>query len=183
MAKPGFDPLPDTARQDSLTHVDDRRSAESSENAMETSLDDGHLAFGAVMAEEAVPATSAEVVERVAEQVTNPDGVISVQVCYATPDAQTIITLSVASPCTVNAVLRASGIVGKHPEIDLSVQSVGIFGKIKQLDDLVAAEDRIEIYRPLIVDPKVARARRVAKTRKGGSSEGRKWSTRARRSL
>jgi hypothetical protein len=52
---------------------------------------------------------------------------------------------------------------------------VGIFGKLTTLDAPLADHDRVEIYRPLIVDPKVARQRRVEKTRRAGSVEGRKW--------
>ena len=100
---------------------------------------------------------------------------VKIEVCYATPQAQSVIALFVASSCTIRQALSASGILMRHPEIDLSSQSVGVFGKIRQLDDGLAADDRIEIYRALTVDPMVARARRVAKTRKGGSSEGRKW--------
>jgi len=168
MANPVFEPLPGAPKQDSLPQLADERSEDLSELLQEVAVKGDGVA-GDIAAESTGPAEAAER--------------IAVQVCYATPEVQTVIALFVAALCTVNEALRASGILVQHPEIDLSVQAVGIFGKIKQLDDVVAAEDRIEIYRPLIVDPKVARARRVAKARKGGSSEGRKWATRARRSL
>ncbi|RQH07938.1 RnfH family protein [Paraburkholderia dinghuensis] len=99
----------------------------------------------------------------------------SIDVCYALPDAQTLITVELAPGATVQQAIDMSGILGRHPEIDLAKLKVGIFGKIKPLDAALADHDRVEIYRPLIVDPKAARQRRVDKTRKAGSVEGRKW--------
>lgn len=101
-----------------------------------------------------------------------------VQVCYLAPGVQARYDLQIPYDATLSDALRLSGVVQKHPEIDLTVQQVGVFGKIKALTDRLSEHDRIEIYRPLTVDPKVARARRVAKSRKGGSTEGRKWARR-----
>jgi uncharacterized protein len=100
---------------------------------------------------------------------------LSIDVCYALPDAQTLITVELAPGATVQQAIDASGILARHPEIDLAKLKVGIYGKIKPLDATLADHDRVEIYRPLIVDPKAARQRRVDKTRKAGSVEGRKW--------
>lgn len=100
---------------------------------------------------------------------------LSVEVCYALPEAQTLIAVDVPAGATVQQAIDASGILRKHPEIDLSTQKVGIYGKVKPLDAPLADHDRVEIYRPLIVDPKMARQRRVDKTRRAGSIEGRKW--------
>ena len=100
---------------------------------------------------------------------------LSVEVCYALPEAQTLIAVAVPAGATVQQAIDASGILRKHPEIDLSTQKVGIYGKVKPLDAPLADHDRVEIYRPLIVDPKMARQRRVDKTRRAGSIEGRKW--------
>lgn len=100
---------------------------------------------------------------------------LSVEVCYALPEAQTLIAVDVPAGATVQQAIDASGILRKHPEIDLSTQKVGIYGKVKPLDAPLADHDRVEIYRPLIVDPKMARQRRVDKTRREGSIEGRKW--------
>jgi putative ubiquitin-RnfH superfamily antitoxin RatB of RatAB toxin-antitoxin module len=106
---------------------------------------------------------------------------VPVQVCYAAPAEQTVIDLMVPPGTTLAQAIGLSGMVSRHRDIDLSTQKIGVFGKIRALDDVVSAHDRIEIYRPLIVDPKVARARRVAKTRKSGSIEGRKWVSREAR--
>ncbi|WP_322013919.1 RnfH family protein [Paraburkholderia sp. J12] len=100
---------------------------------------------------------------------------LSVDVCYALPDGQTLIPVELAPGATVRQAIDASGILRQHPEIDLEKLKVGIYGKIKPLDAVLADHDRVEIYRPLIVDPKAARQRRVDKTRKAGSVEGRKW--------
>jgi hypothetical protein len=66
----------------------------------------------------------------------------------------------------------------RYPQIDLGTQKVGVFGKLKPLDAVLADHDRVEIYRPLLVDPKLSRQRRVEKTRKAGSIEGRRWQNR-----
>jgi putative ubiquitin-RnfH superfamily antitoxin RatB of RatAB toxin-antitoxin module len=100
---------------------------------------------------------------------------LSVEVCYAQSTAQTLIALTLPTGSTVRDALDASGIAVRHPEIDLATVKVGIFGKLKPLDAVLADHDRVEIYRPLIVDPKLARQRRVDKTRREGSIEGRKW--------
>ncbi|RDU99575.1 RnfH family protein [Trinickia dinghuensis] len=100
---------------------------------------------------------------------------LSVEVCYARADAQTLIALTLPAGATVRDALAASAIAAKHPEIDAATAKVGIFGKPTTLDALLADHDRVEIYRPLIVDPKLARQRRVEKTRRAGSIEGRKW--------
>ncbi|ACR28452.1 RnfH family protein [Burkholderia glumae] len=99
----------------------------------------------------------------------------AVQVCYALPTQQTLIDLDVPENTTVRAAIEASGIVARHPEIDLSVAKTGVFGKLAPLDAVLRDGDRVEIYRPLVVDPKAARQRRVDKTRREGSVEGRKW--------
>ena len=59
-------------------------------------------------------------------------------------------------------VINESGILTHFPQIDLSKNKVGIFGKITKLTNTVRAQDRIEIYRPLIADPKEARKKRAA---------------------
>ena len=100
---------------------------------------------------------------------------LSVDVCYALPDAQTLIAVQLAPGATVQQAIDASGILARHPEIDLAKLKVGVYGKLKPLDAVLADHDRVEIYRPLIVDPKAARQRRVDKSRKAGSVEGRKW--------
>ncbi|WP_025601009.1 RnfH family protein [Burkholderia sp. WSM2230] len=100
---------------------------------------------------------------------------LSVQVCYALTNEQALVTVEVPAGATLQQAIEASGILKRYPQIDLATQKVGVFGKLKPLDTVLADHDRVEIYRPLLVDPKVSRQRRVEKTRKAGSVEGRRW--------
>lgn len=85
---------------------------------------------------------------------------LNIEVAYATPAQQRIIALQVDVGCTVEFAIQCSGILKLFPEIDLTKQKVGIFSKQTKLTDLVQEGDRIEIYRPLIIDPKEARRKR-----------------------
>jgi len=100
---------------------------------------------------------------------------IKVEVAYARPDEQELIALEVEAGTTVEQALRRSGILERFPEIDLAKNQVGIFGKLTKLDTALRAQDRVEVYRPLIADPKEVRKQRAAagkKTKKGGGDEG-----------
>jgi putative ubiquitin-RnfH superfamily antitoxin RatB of RatAB toxin-antitoxin module len=109
-----------------------------------------------------------------------PGAMFDIEICYALPARQILLSVAVAPGTTVREAIERSRIVEQCPEIDLSTQAVGIFGKIQALDTQVSAGDRIEIYRPLTVDPKLARQRRVTKNRTG-SIEGRRWLAKERR--
>jgi hypothetical protein len=87
---------------------------------------------------------------------------LQVQLCYAAPGLQILMDLQVAQGCTIQQVILQSGLLRQEPTIDLSVCKVGIFGKVKTLETPVRERDRIEIYRPLIADPKQSRRRRAA---------------------
>ncbi len=87
----------------------------------------------------------------------------SIEVAYAKPDSQVIIEVSNVAHMTVQQVIDASGILQQYPEIDLALNKVGVFGKLISLDAELAAGDRVEIYRPLVADPKEARRQRAAK--------------------
>ncbi|ALP63194.1 RnfH family protein [Paraburkholderia caribensis] len=100
---------------------------------------------------------------------------LTIEVCYALPREQTLFELQLPQGTTLGQAIDASGILARHPAIDLTKQKTGVFGKLKPLDTVLADHDRVEIYRPLIVDPKLARQRRVEKSRQEGSVEGRKW--------
>ena len=86
-----------------------------------------------------------------------------VEVAYATPVRQEIIEVSVRPGATVEQVIRASDLLTRFPEIDLTRQRVGIYGVIARLQDAVHDGDRVEIYRPLVADPKEARRKRAAR--------------------
>ena len=88
---------------------------------------------------------------------------IMVEVAYALPEEQVIISIKVPTIFNVQQAIEKSGIQKKFPGIDLSKNKVGIFGKKTTLDQPLNDRDRIEIYRPLILDPKEMRRKRAAK--------------------
>ncbi|MCL4112800.1 UNVERIFIED_CONTAM: hypothetical protein GTU68_021818 [Idotea baltica] len=101
------------------------------------------------------------------------DTQITVEVVYALPKEQTLLELKVDDATTVEDVIQQSGMLQKYPEINLSENKVGLFGKIVKLDQTVREKDRVEIYRPLIADPKEVRKKRAAEgkvLKKGGST-------------
>lgn len=85
---------------------------------------------------------------------------IDVEVAYAAISQQKIIPVCVSIGSTIEQVIQQSGILILFPEIDLAKQKVGVFSKQKQLTDVVHEGDRVEIYRPLTIDPKEARRKR-----------------------
>ncbi|MCH4900224.1 RnfH family protein [Pseudomonas sp. B707] len=91
--------------------------------------------------------------------------VIEIEVVYAVVDRQVLRVTSVAEGTTVRAALMASGIDAEFPELDLKSCPLGIFGKVIADPDTrqVQEGDRIEIYRPLLADPKEVRRLRAAK--------------------
>lgn len=96
---------------------------------------------------------------------------IQIEVAYARPGEQALLSLRVAAGSTVAQAIEASGVLAKFPEIDLAQNKVGIFGKLTKLDTVVRERDRIEIYRALIADPKEVRRQRAEEgkaMKKGG---------------
>jgi putative ubiquitin-RnfH superfamily antitoxin RatB of RatAB toxin-antitoxin module len=94
-------------------------------------------------------------------------GLIDVEVVYALPRCSHRFRIRVAHGATVEAAIRASGILSALPELDGPALDVGIFGRCCSLRDVVKDGDRIEIYRPLALDPKEARRRRAAASDRG----------------
>jgi putative ubiquitin-RnfH superfamily antitoxin RatB of RatAB toxin-antitoxin module len=84
-----------------------------------------------------------------------------VEVAYATSTRQVIIALQVVAGTTVGQAIELSTIVAQCPEIELSKTAVGIFGQVCPLNRQVKQGDRVEIYRPLLCDPKQARRNRA----------------------
>jgi len=96
---------------------------------------------------------------------------ITVEIAYALPQQQLIIPINVAPETTAENAIKASGITEKFPDIDLSKNQIGIFGKLTKLDTPLRHLDRVEIYRALIADPKEVRKQRAAdgkSMKKGG---------------
>lgn len=89
---------------------------------------------------------------------------IAIEVAYAKAEMQHISTVILETGCTIAQAIEQSSILTLFPEIDLTRQKVGIFGKISELSDVVKEGDRIAIYRPLVIDPKeVRRAKAYSK--------------------
>lgn len=96
---------------------------------------------------------------------------IQVEVAYALPGNQVIIPVEVEEGASLRNAIERSGILERFPDIDLEQVKVGVFGKLSKLDNPLRARDRVEIYRPLIADPKAVRKKRAAegkKMKKGG---------------
>ena len=85
-----------------------------------------------------------------------------VEVAYALPDKQSLISLEVEEGTTIIEAIEASGVLDTYNQIDLTRDKVGIFSKFARLDTVLREKDRIEIYRPLIADPKKVRKERAA---------------------
>ena len=88
---------------------------------------------------------------------------IDVEVAYATPEQQVIVALKMPEGATVKQAINASGLLNRFPEIDETDIKAGIFGRVCKLDQPLEQGDRVEIYQPLIHDPKEARRQRAAK--------------------
>jgi len=96
------------------------------------------------------------------------DQQISLEVVYGTPQKQALLEVVVEQGTTVEQAILASGIMKRFPDINIDVLKVGIWNRTCKLTDLPKKGDRIEIYRPLIADPKEARRRRAEKAKDEG---------------
>ncbi len=95
---------------------------------------------------------------------------IRVEVAYALPLKQTIVPLTLEAGCTVEQAIRRSGILARHPEIDLASCKLGIYGQLVAPDAPLAEGARIEIYRPLLIDPREMRRQRAEKAKQAKSN-------------
>ena len=98
---------------------------------------------------------------------------IHIEITYAKPERQEIVVLQLAQGCTVRQAIEASGLLQRYPEIDVAKAKVGIYSKLTKLDAVLRDKDRVEIYRPLIADPKEVRKQRAAEgkvMKKGGGA-------------
>ena len=95
--------------------------------------------------------------------VSGEEGLIEVEVAYAKPEEQAIITINVPQGTTLAQAVELSGLLGRFPEISHSDLKLGIFGVVCKPEQIVKQGDRVEIYRPLIHDPKEARRQRALK--------------------
>lgn len=96
---------------------------------------------------------------------------MKIEVCYALPDKQEIVRLDLPEGALLEQAVQASGLCGKYPEISLDQGKFGVYGKICRVDTVLRDGDRVEIYRPLIADPKEVRRKRAEEgkaMKKGG---------------
>jgi len=96
-----------------------------------------------------------------------------VEVVYALPNKQEIVVIGLDEGATVFQAIERSGLLEKYPEIDLSKNKLGVFAKLVKPETVLRHRDRVEIYRPLIADPKAVRKQRAAegKVMKKGAGE------------
>lgn len=95
---------------------------------------------------------------------------LRIEVVYALHQTQTVIELRMPPGSTVREAIRQSGILERFPNIELASDRVGIYGEFVSLDSRIHDGDRVEIYRPLIADPKQARRLRAAEERRAGTA-------------
>ncbi|MGP8306420.1 RnfH family protein [Vibrio sp. YIC-376] len=96
---------------------------------------------------------------------------IHVEVVYALPHEQRVFNLVVNKHETVEEIISLSGVLELYPEIDLSKNKVGVFSRNVKLDATVRDRDRIEIYRPLLADPKEIRRKRAEQAKAAGNAD------------
>lgn len=96
---------------------------------------------------------------------------IRVEVAYARPDEQVLIPLEVPAGTTLEQAIALSKLQVHFPEIDLATAKVGIFSKLSKLSTVLQAGDRVEIYRPLIADPKAVRKQRASKMKSSSKNQ------------
>ncbi len=101
---------------------------------------------------------------------------INVEVTYALPQRHELVKLVLPAEATVADAIEASGLLARYPDIELDKRNkVGIFAKLVRLDAALRDRDRVEIYRPLIADPKLVRKKRAEEgkvMKKGGGEAG-----------
>lgn len=96
---------------------------------------------------------------------------ITIEIVYALPEEQTLLSFTVPEGTTLDQAIGLSGIQAHYPDLDLSTLKAGLFGKITPRTVIMREKDRIELYRPLIADPKEVRKQRAEagkKMKKGG---------------
>lgn len=89
------------------------------------------------------------------------NGQIEIEVVYALPHEQVVRQLNVPTGTTARQAVALAGISGMFPGIDLSQNKLGIFGRLVRPETILRDRDRVEIYRPLSIDPKEARRKRA----------------------
>ena len=97
---------------------------------------------------------------------------MTVEVVYALPQEQTLLSFDAKEGVSVRDAILQSGILEHYPELDIDNMDVGLFGKRTAMKIALRDKDRVEIYRPLLADPKEIRKRRAAEGKKMGKGGG-----------
>ena len=98
---------------------------------------------------------------------------IHVEIVYVLAQRQKVVPMSLPEGTTIKEAIERSGLLAEFPEIDLAKNKLGIWNKLAKADAVLRDKDRIEIYRPLIADPKEVRRQRAAEgkvMKKGGGT-------------
>ncbi len=111
-----------------------------------------------------------------ASNQTNANDTLHIEVIYPLPHEQILLNTQVPAGASVRDGILASGVLARYPELNIDTVTAGIFGKVTKLTEPLRERDRIEIYRPLIADPKAVRKQRAAEGKRmkkgGGDAEG-----------
>ena len=102
--------------------------------------------------------------------MTEVTELVQVYFCYARAKQEWIRPMQVKPGTTIGEAIEQSGVLQDFPEINLTTQPVGIYARKKTLDTVLRERDRIEIYRPLVADPKDSRRKRAAKKEAGAAA-------------
>lgn len=96
---------------------------------------------------------------------------ITVEVAYALPEKQSLVEITIPEGSTVLEAARESGITRQFEGVDLDNAKFGIFGKVSSPKQVLREGDRVEVYRPLIADPKEVRKARAARVKERKAKE------------
>ena len=94
---------------------------------------------------------------------------IQIEIAYGTAQTQKLYRMVVKAACTARQAVLASPVANDFPDADVHTAPLGIFGKCVKDDTVLRDGDRIEVYRPLVADPKDARRKRVLQKKKEAS--------------
>ncbi len=95
---------------------------------------------------------------------------MNIKVVYAKPERAVVLSVDLPEGATVRDALEKSGILTRCPDIDLAANKVGVWGKVAELDAVLEPDSRVEVYRPIICDPKTVKRR--AKPEGAAAGEG-----------
>ncbi len=111
------------------------------------------------------------IIDSIIDDNSNNTSQLSIEVVYGIPSKQKIFCIEIHEGATVEEAILASGVLTLFTEIDLTINKVGIWNRVVKLSQVLNDLDRIEIYRPLLADPKEVRKRRAEKAKLEGRAD------------